>query len=73
MGSLKDGRTGLFVFFFIEIAMRHVHLAGVTAHPDGKYPDLIDTVLASERSDIIRTPARAPNANAFAEPMGAHA
>jgi hypothetical protein len=73
MGSLKDGRTEVYVFFFIEIGMRRVHLAGVTAHPDSNYTDVFDTILASERSNVIRTPARVPNANAFAEPMGAHA
>jgi hypothetical protein len=41
------------------------HLAGATAHPDSKHADLFDTVLASERSDVIRSLAGAPNANAF--------
>lgn len=32
-----------------------------------KYTDVFDTVLTSERINVIRTLVRAPNANAFAE------
>jgi len=34
---------------------------------DSKYTDVFDTVFTSENIHIIRTPIRAPNANAFAE------
>jgi transposase InsO family protein len=87
----------LYVFFFIELGTRRVHLAGCTAHPtaawvvqqarqmswavqdgtvpvrflirdrDAKFVPGFDTVFRSEGVKIIRTPFRAPNANAFAE------
>jgi transposase InsO family protein len=87
----------LYVFFFIEIGTRRVHLAGCTAHPtgawvtqqarqllwklqevgktmrfllrdrDAKFPASCDTVFASEGMEVILTPYRTPNANAFAE------
>jgi putative transposase len=87
----------LYVLFFIEVGGRKVHLAGVTAHPNGmwvtqharqvmwevgerhppcrflirdrdkKYVEAFDTVFRSEGIKIIRTPVRAPNANAYAE------
>ncbi len=34
---------------------------------DTKFPSAFDTVFTSEDVTIIRTPVRAPNANAFAE------
>ena len=87
----------LFVFFFIEVGTRRVHIAGVTGHPtqtwvsqqarqlvwtlrasdriithlirdnDGKHSSTFDAVLASEGIEIVRTPYRAPRANAYAE------
>jgi len=87
----------LYVFFFIELGTRRVHLAGCTAHPtaawvgqqarqmswpiqdgdlairvlirdrDAKYVPGFDTIFRSEGVEIVRTPFRAPNANAYAE------
>jgi putative transposase len=87
----------LYVFFFIELGTRRVHLAGCTVHPtaawvvqqarqmswaiqdgdlpvrflirdrDAKFVAGFDTVFRSEGVEIIRTPFRAPNANAVAE------
>jgi putative transposase len=87
----------LYVLFFIELESRRVHLAGVTANPDGrwvaqqarnlflgredprpswrflihdrdaKFAGGFDDVFRSEGIEIIRTPIRAPKANAHAE------
>lgn len=87
----------LYVLFFIELQSRRVHLAGVTANPDGrwvaqqarnlflarddrtpawrflihdrdaKFAGGFDEVFRSEGIEIIRTPIRAPKANAHAE------
>jgi len=87
----------VYVFFFIELGTRRVHLAGCTEHPtaawvtqqarhlswqiqegtlpirflirdrDAKFPVSFDAVFKSEGVEIIRTPFRAPNANAVAE------
>lgn len=84
-----------YAFFFIEIATRRVHLAGVTSNPeaswvtqqarnlvstwetfpfrflirdrDVKYVAGFDEVFRSEGLRIVRTPIKAPLANAFAE------
>jgi putative transposase len=87
----------LYVFFFIEIGTRRVHLAGCTPTPNGswvaqqarqfawslseravpirflirdrdkKYTAVFDEIFRSERIEVIRTPIRAPRANAYAE------
>jgi putative transposase len=87
----------LYVLLFLELRSRHVHIAGCTANPDGrwttqqarqiawslseratparflihdrdsKFSRAFDEVFRSEGIEIIRTPFRAPKANAFAE------
>ncbi len=85
----------LYVLFFIEQGSRRVHLAGVTAHPDGvwmrqqarnlaieeqlasvrfllhdrdaKFSGPFDELVCSEGVRVVRTPARAPQADAVAE------
>jgi hypothetical protein len=86
----------LYVLIFIELNSRRVHLAGITANPNGtwvaqqarnligcsdrssplrfllhdrdeKFTASFDEVFASEGVSVIRTPVRAPRANAYAE------
>jgi putative transposase len=87
----------LYVLFFIELDSRRVHLAGVTANPDGawvaqqarnlllaleergrrvrfllrdrdaKFCRGFDDVFRAEGAEVLLTPVRAPNANAYAE------
>jgi putative transposase len=67
------------VLFVIEVPTRRVHLLGVTAHPVGewvtqqardrdvKFTAAFDAVFAAEGLRVLRTPVRAPRANAYAE------
>jgi hypothetical protein len=68
----------LYVLFFIEHGTRRVHLAGITANPTGEWVTqqarnllmnlaITRTVSSSSSVRIIRTPVRAPRANAIAE------
>jgi len=87
----------VYVFFFIEVGTRRVHLAGITAHPtsawvnqqarnlpwqleesgyparylirdrDSKYTAVFNAIFKAEGVEVIKTPVRAPKANAFAE------
>jgi len=85
----------LYVLFFVEHGSRRVHLAGVTANPDGawmrqqarnlaveerldnvrfvlhdrdaKFSGPFDALIRSEGVRVIKTPVRAPRANAIAE------
>jgi transposase InsO family protein len=85
----------LYVLFFLEHDTRQIHLAGITANPNGpwvtqqarniidhfsgrdfrflirdrdtKFVAAFDTVFASEHIESLRTPVRAPVANAYAE------
>ena len=85
----------LYVLFFIEHGSRRVHLAGVSANPDGlwmrqqarnlaieqrlhrarfllhdrdaKFSGPFDELVRSEGVRLIKTPVRAPQANAVAE------
>jgi putative transposase len=87
----------LYVLFFIDLERRKVFLAGVTAHPigrwvaqqarnlaaeledegrvikflirdrDSKFVGPFDEVMRSTGARVIKTPVRAPRANAFAE------
>jgi hypothetical protein len=87
----------LYVFFFIELGSRRVHLGGCTANPDAawvtqqawnlarlssdmddrvrflvrdrdrKFTRPFDEVFRSEAVRVLRTPVRAPRANAYAE------
>jgi len=87
----------LYVLVFIELDTRRVHLAGVTANPDGawvtqqarnlllglgergrlirfllrdrdtKFCRSFDDVFGADGIQVLRTPVRAPKANAYAE------
>jgi transposase InsO family protein len=85
----------LYVLFFVEHGSRRVHLAGVSANPDGawmrqqarnlaieerlenvryllhdrdaKFSGPFDELIRSEGVRVIKTPVRAPQANAIAE------
>jgi transposase InsO family protein len=69
------------VLFFIELNSRRVHVSGCTATPDAawdtqqarnldrdsKFTLAFDEVFRSAASKVIRTPVKAPRANAYAE------
>ncbi len=57
----------LYVLFVLEFATRRVHVLGVTAAPTGTWVAQFDAIFASEGIRILRTPVRAPRANAVAE------
>ena len=87
----------IYVFFFLEIGRRRVHILGVTRHPTGEWVTQqarnfmlavaeradgfrflvrdrdtkvtagIDTVFADAGIAVLRSPPRAPKANAYAE------
>jgi putative transposase len=85
----------LYVLFFVEHGSRRVHLAGVSANPDGvwmrqqarnlaieerlanvrfllhdrdaKFSGPFDALVRAEGVRVVKTPVRAPRANAIAE------
>ena len=87
----------LYVFFFMEVGTRRVHLAGVTDHPtstrvnqrarnllwqveetdyparflirdrDSKCTAVFNAIFETEDVKVVKTPVRAPRANAFVE------
>jgi putative transposase len=73
----------LYVLFVMEVATRHVHVLGVTAHPDGgwtaqqarnlvmdldaRFTAAFDEILGSEGLKTVKTPPRTPRANCYAE------
>jgi hypothetical protein len=72
----------VYVFFVIEAGTRHVHVLGVTAHPDGartvqqarnllmdagQFNDGFDAVLSATGIEVVRIPPRSPRANAFSD------
>jgi len=50
-----------------ELLEREISFRHLIHDLDGKYTEVFDNVSASEHIDVIRTPERAPDANAFAE------
>jgi putative transposase len=62
-------------FFAVEAATRRVYVLGVTAYPAGEWVAqqarnllaVFDAVFAAAGIEVLRTPIRAPRANAYAE------
>ena len=91
------GKVTLYVFFFIELKTRRLHIAGVTRYPkqewverravkmfdamkadgfepaylirdrDGKFSGAFDGILKDRGVKVIKTPARSPICNCYAE------
>src|SRR4029453_17076576 len=58
----------LYVLFFIELNSRRVHVSGCTATPDAAWVTQQARNLVLQRPElVIRTPVKAPRANAYAE------
>ena len=62
----------LYVLFVVEHASRRVHVLGaqftlLIRDRDSKFTSVFDAIFASENIRILRTPVRAPRANAIAE------
>jgi hypothetical protein len=53
------GLVTQYVLFFIDIASRSVHVAGITPHPDN-YSDEFCNVLVREGVHVVRLPPRSP-------------
>ncbi len=67
-GQPYDLRCALYTKLLGVSCLKYVSTEGFLIHDrDTKFTSAFDTVFTSEDVTIIRTPVRAPNANAFAE------
>jgi transposase InsO family protein len=57
----------LYALIVIEHGTRRVHLAGITAHPDGAWTSSFDAVFTASGVRILASPPQAPRANAVCE------